>query len=111
MGPSPTEMDDSGLANCVVFSCQRPAVKDMAYCTAHLSMIPAPSPPAPVDDSPLPDPTPPDPTAMEPHWDGGQWVLRPKGTETRDLVRTLKNVRGIVKELMAELEIWEESRE
>jgi hypothetical protein len=107
-------MDESGLANCVVFSCQRPAVKDMAYCTAHLSLIPEASPPAPVDDTPLPDPAPvpsqPDMRAMEPVWEEGQWVLKPKSADHPDVRlkeyrETLDNVRSLVRELMAEVGI------
>lgn len=47
---------------------------------------------------------PPDPTAMEPHWDGTQWVLRPK---KKEYPRTLENIRSLVRELMAEVGIEE----
>jgi hypothetical protein len=48
---------------------------------------------------------PPDPTAMEPHWDGTQWVLRPK-QQSGDRA-TMERIRSLVRELMAEVGIWE----
>jgi hypothetical protein len=48
----------------------------------------------------------PDPTTMEPHWDGTQWVLRPK-MKKPEYPRTLENIRSLVRELMAEVGIEE----
>lgn len=42
----------------------------------------------------------PDPTELEPHWDGRQWILRPKKQSV-----DLEYVRNLVKELVLALEI------
>lgn len=95
-------IDDSGLSNCVVFSCRKPSVMGGAYCDAHMSLVPAPSPPAPVDD---PAPVPPDPSTMEPEWDGTNWILKPK--VPNDASDRLRKIQGLVRELMSECGIQE----
>jgi hypothetical protein len=103
-------MDDSGLSHCVVFSCSRPATDGGVYCTEHTSLVPAPSPPAPIDDTPLPGPAPPDMAAMEPHWDGVQWVLKPKAAgDTVGVPREdLEAVRLGLKTLLGMVDRWAE---
>lgn len=54
--------------------------------------------PAPLRNDPWDRPQRPDPAELEPHWDGSQWVLRPK-ERTVDLVR----VRALVEALVTEL--------
>lgn len=104
-------MDDSGLANCVVFSCGNPPVDGGVYCAKHMSLVPAPSPPiVGLDEPDDPEPDAPDMAMMEPQWDGTQWVLKPRESrvnENQELRRKLDTVRGLVKELMAELDIEE----
>lgn len=112
-------MDTTSLERtCVIFGCHAPAVSPdggQVHCRGHAPAAPPSPSPAP-PPSPAPrsvvigrDPdtqfapaTAPDMAAMEPHWDGAQWVLRPKG---RDV--DLDAVRALVRDLMRELGMGE----
>lgn len=72
--------------NCVVFQCDRRAVdpdRGRVHCAGHepasVTASLAAVPPAP-EPEPAAAPVAPDMAALEPHWDGTQWVLRPKET-------------------------------
>lgn len=91
-------VDEGGLSHCVVFSCHNPTANGSVYCANHASLIPEPSPAAPIVDLAPDGPPAPDMTAMEPHWDGENWILKPK-VDGPDLGR----VRELVRQLVAEL--------
>lgn len=88
---SPLERD------CVLLNCSRPAVAPLqgkVHCAKH---DPNPAPPTPAAAEPTQDtpaaparpsaPAPPDMATMEPVWDGTQFVLRPRATNSLHVPR------------------------
>lgn len=74
-------VDTSSLERtCVIYGCNNRAVepdRGLVHCSRHQpDNTPAPPPPVELEAALLP-PTP-DMATLEPHWDGTQWVLRPK---------------------------------
>jgi hypothetical protein len=133
----------AGMGACVKMDCTAPPVPGGVFCAAHQ----APSRPGIVEPqaeraaqraaaaleaeraaaartagtgvtSPSGPRPAPDPTAMEPHWDGTQWVLRPKETPVHNILetaqeyrKTMVRIRSLVRELMAEVGIEERDDE
>lgn len=97
--------------DCVLLNCSLPAVdpaRNRVHCAKH-----DPDPPKPrqvigqdpdTQEPEPPRPVPPpmlDPAAMEPHWDGTQYVLRPKQTgvprvDRQELVDLAHRLRAAV---------------
>jgi hypothetical protein len=49
-----------------------------------------------------------DPDVLEPHWDGTQWVLRPRPADPfAGYPQKMARIGSLVRELMAELDIYE----
>jgi hypothetical protein len=122
--------DPTALARCIKSDCSAYRAGNTPFCAEHLREQEKASPGISEPDveeraraagdaamrdyhGPDPDmhlavvPEPLAPETLEPHWDGTQWVLRPRVDPLRGYPQKIARIESLVRQLMAELDIVE----